>query len=163
MGSHSSSAEQAVKLAKTVAQPGAVLADEQARAESLALMAESGIAMVASLDESGHPRIKAMLKMETEGLKQVWFSTNTSSKRVAQFLRDARASVYFVDATGFRGLLLVGEMEVRRDAESRRRLWREGFEMYYPKGIDDPDYTVLRFVAREANYYHGLSNRTFAV
>jgi len=163
MCSHSSSAEQAVKLAKTVEQPSAVLADEQAKQASLKLMTESGIAMVASLDETGHPRIKAMLKMETEGLKQVWFSTNTSSKRVAQFLRDPRSSVYFVDPAGFRGLLLVGEMEVHRDEAARRRLWRDGFEVYYPKGLDDPDYTVLRFVAREANYYHGLSNRTFAV
>lgn len=163
MSSHSSSAEQAVKLAKTVERPGAVLADEPAKQASLKLVAESGVAMVASLDETGHPRIKAMLKMETEGLKHVWFSTNTSSKRVAQFLRDARASVYFVDPAGFRGLLLVGEMEVHRDEASRRRLWRDGFEVYYPKGLDDPDYTVLRFVAREANYYHGLSNRTFAV
>ncbi len=163
MSSHSSSVKQAVTLAKTVPQPGVAPADELTKQASLKLVAESGIAMVASLDDTGHPRIKAMLKMETEDLKYVWFSTNTSSKRVAQFLRDPRASVYFVDPAGFRGLLLVGEMEVRRDEAARRRLWHEGFEVYYPKGLDDPDYTVLRFVAREANYYHGLSNRTFAV
>ena len=71
--------------------------EEDASCIALALVERSGIALVGSNGEDGHHWIKAMLKMETEGLKTVWFSTNTSSRRVAQFLRDHRASVYFVD------------------------------------------------------------------
>lgn len=155
--------EKAASLAKECAGVPSNRSATQTAAEALSLVADSGIAMVASLDGSGHPYVKAMLKMETEGLKHVWFSTNTSSRRVAQFRKDPRASVYFVDPAGFRGLLLLGTMEVLTDREARQRLWRTGFEAYYPKGVDDPDYCVLRFSAREANYYHGLCNLTFAV
>ncbi|MGC9393386.1 MAG: pyridoxamine 5'-phosphate oxidase family protein, partial [Anaerolineae bacterium] len=111
----------------------------------------------------GFPNIKAMLKMENEGLKTVWLSTNTSSRRVAQLFRDPKACLYFVDMEGWMGLMLVGEMEVLQDAASRQRLWRDGFERYYPQGVDDPDYTVLRFTARWGNYYHALANVTFAI
>jgi general stress protein 26 len=135
--------------------------EADARRKALALVERSGIALVGSNGDGGHPWIKAMLNMETEGLETVWFSTNTSSRRVAQFLRDPRACVYFVDFSDWMGLMLVGEMEVLSDPESRQRLWREGFEKYYPLGVSDPDYSVLRFKATSANYYRQLDNLTF--
>lgn len=133
------------------------------RSESLALVARSAVAMVGSIGDGGYPFIKAMMKAEADGLKTIWFSTNTSSKRVSQFLKDGRACVYFLDQAAFKGLMLTGEMEVLNDAASRRRLWVDGCEVYYPLGVDDPDYTVLRFKAQSANYYHGLNNTNFAV
>jgi general stress protein 26 len=57
--------------------------------------------------------------------------------------------------------MLVGNMEVCTDKEHRTMLWREGFEIYYPKGIDDDDYCVLKFTAVKGNYYHGLNNLDF--
>jgi len=135
--------------------------EEEARRKALALVERSGIALVGSNSEDGHPWIKAMLKMETDELTMVWFSTNTSSRRVTQFRNDPRACVYFVDFSDWMGLMLTGEIEVLNDAESRQRLWRDGYEKYYPLGISDPDYTVLRFSAASANYYHQLDNLTF--
>ncbi|MFN2270923.1 MAG: pyridoxamine 5'-phosphate oxidase family protein [Anaerolineae bacterium] len=134
---------------------------EEAIREALALADRSGIAMVGTNGDNGYPNIKAMLKMENEGLNRIWFSTNTSSKRVGQFVQNSKTCVYFVDFEQWKGLMLVGDVEVLQDMESRQRLWREGFEKYYPLGVTDPDYTVLRFTAQRGNYYHALSNVTF--
>ena len=134
---------------------------EEAIKEALALANRSGIAMVGTNGDDGYPNIKAMLKMENEGLNRIWFSTNTSSKRVGQLVQNSKVCVYFVDFEQWKGLMLVGDVEVLQDAESKQRLWREGFEKYYPLGVTDPDYTVLRFTARWGNYYHALSNVTF--
>jgi general stress protein 26 len=136
---------------------------DAAIAESLALVERSIIAMLGTVDGNGHPNIKAMMNMEHEGLKVVWFSTNTSSKRVAQILRNPKTCVYFVDADQFKGLMLVGTIEVLQDDKSRQRLWRPGCEKYYPLGVTDPNYSVLRFTASWGNYYHGLSNITFDI
>jgi general stress protein 26 len=136
---------------------------EEASKEGLALADRATIALVGSNGDNGYPNVKAMIKMENEGLQQVWFSTNTSSKRVAQFLHNPKACVYFVDFDTWEGLLLVGCIEILQDAESRRRLWRPGCERYYPLGVDDPDYSVLRFTAEWGNYYHALSNVTFTL
>jgi general stress protein 26 len=135
--------------------------EAEARAKSLALMERSQIALVGSNGDDGHPWIKAMLKWETEELRRVHFSTNTSSKRVAQFRADPRACVYFVDFCDWMGLLLVGEMEVLDDPDLKLRLWHDGDEQYYPLGPSDPDYSVLRFTAGKANYYHRLENVDF--
>ena len=131
--------------------------------ESLTLIERSKVALVGSVDGSAFPNIKAMLNMAHDGLATVWFSTNTSSKRVAQWQHNPKACVYYVDEDNFKGLMLVGNIEVLQDAESRQRLWRPGFEQYYPLGVDDPDYSVLRFTAQWGNYYHGLSNLTFEI
>ncbi len=136
---------------------------DEARVRSLDLLNTAGIAFLGVNGPDGIPWIKAMFKMENEGLERIWFSTNTSSKRVAMVAADGRASVYVTDTGAFRGLLLLGDAEVRTDREARERLWREGFERYYPLGIDDPDYRVILFTARRANYYEMLSNVTFDI
>ena len=140
---------------------------EEALREALSLANRSNIAMLGTNGDDGYPNIKAMFnmkamfKIENDDMKTIWFSTNTSSKRVAQLNRDSRACVYFVDFDQVKGLMLVGNVEVLQDIESKQWLWREGFERYYPLGVTDPDYTVLRFTARWGNYYHALSNVTF--
>jgi len=128
---------------------------------SLNLANRSAIAMLGTIAENDYPNIKAMIKKDNEGLKVVWFSTNSSSKRVQQLINDPRTCVYFVDHANWEGLMLVGDIEVLQDAESRMRLWQEGDEKYYPLGVNDPDYTVLRFTTYSCNYYHGLANLTF--
>jgi len=128
---------------------------------SLDLANRSKIAMLGSNAENGYPNIKAMIKCENEGLKNIWFSTNTSSRRVNQLLKDPRTCVYFVDFDNWEGLMLVGDIVILQDLESRQRLWHEGDEKYYPLGIADPEYTILRFTTSSCNYYHGLTNLTF--
>ncbi len=93
----------------------------------------------------------------------MWFSTNTSSQRVAVLLKDSKSCVYYVDQENFMGLMLVGKIEVLQDEESRKRLWFEGAERYYQQGINDPDYCVLRFKAERGNFYHRLENIDFVV
>ena len=134
---------------------------EEAIREALSLANRSNIAMLGTNGDDGYPNIKAMFKMGNEDLKIIWFSTNTSSKRVAQLNRDSKACVYFVDFDQVKGLMLVGNVEVLQDIDSKKWLWREGFERYYPLGVTDPDYSVLRFMAQWGNYYHALSNVTF--
>ncbi|MDH4208536.1 MAG: pyridoxamine 5'-phosphate oxidase family protein, partial [Anaerolineae bacterium] len=80
-----------------------------------------------------------------------------------RLLQDSRSCVYYVDFDKWMGLMLVGTIEVLQDMESRQRLWRPGFERYYPQGVTDPDYSVLRFTAQWGDFYHALSHVTFDV
>jgi len=133
--------------------------------KSLELVDSCGAAMIGSNGEDGYPNIKAMLKIETEGIKTIYFSTNTSSKRVAQFKKNPKACVYFVDVNPpkYKGLMLVGEIEVLSDPELKQRFWHEGWEVYYHLGVTDPDYSILRFTTKWANYYESLKNISFEV
>lgn len=139
--------------------------DHNVKREALRLMTHSRDIIVCSIDEEGFPNAKAMFycKHDAAAGWKFWFSTNTSALRTAQFARSPKACLYFVDHEGGHGLMLVGEMRVCMDADSRRLLWKPTDVKYYPQGVDDPDYAVLMFTPAYGNYYHGLTKCRFDI
>lgn len=129
--------------------------------EIMDLLNTASTAAVCSVDENGYPNAKQMFKAKHDGLKTVWFSTNTSSMRVQQFRNNPKASIYFTGQMN--GLMLLGSMEICMDRESKEMLWSDGCEVYYPLGVDDPDYCVLKFTAETGNYYKSLVKHLFSV
>jgi general stress protein 26 len=105
--------------------------------------------------------MRAMIKAENEGLKTIWFSTNTSSRKIPQLKKNKKACVYFVNFEKWMGLMLIGSAQILQDKKSRERLWKEGDEKYYPKGVNDPDYSVIKFTSNRGRYYHSLKHATF--
>lgn len=133
---------------------------ESMKNEIKTLRETSKIAYVGSVSETGHPQIKAMHVLEHDSLDTQYFSTNLSSKRAQWFLHNPKASVYYCNEAQFKGALFSGSVEVCTDHETKAFLWRDGFEIYYPHGVDDEDYCVLKFTAATVNYYHRLHNET---
>lgn len=128
------------------------------------LMDKQGVAFIGSVDESGFPNIKAMLPpRKLEGIRQIYFTTNTSSMRVSQHRRDPKACVYFCDRRFFRGVMLRGTVEVLEDSDSKEMIWQEGDTMYYPLGVTDPDYCVLRFTAVDGQFYSNFKSEDFEI
>ena len=122
------------------------------------------IAFLGSVDGEGFPNVKAMLQpRKREGIKVFYFTTNTSSMRVAQFQANPKACVYFCDQRFFRGVMLRGTVEVLTDEESKRMIWREGDEVYYAQGVTDPDYCVLKFTAQSGRFYKDFKSESFEV
>jgi general stress protein 26 len=126
------------------------------------LIDKQGVAFIASVDGEGFPNMKAMLPpRKREGIREFWFTTNTSSIRVSQYRKNTAACIYFYDKRFFRGVMLKGKMEVLEDAESKEAIWRDGDTTYYPKGVTDPDYCVLKFTAKTGRYYSNFSSEDF--
>ena len=128
------------------------------------LIDKARVSIIGSVDEEGFPNSKAMLSpRKREGIKHLFFTTNTSSMRVGQYLNNPKACVYFFDQRFFRGVMLKGVMEVLHDRASKEMIWRLGDEMYYPGGVTDPDYCVLRFTAQTGRYYSNFKSENFEV
>ena len=54
------------------------------------------VSFICSIDKENYPNVKAMLKpRKRNGLKEFYFSTNTSSMRVSQYKENPNASIYF--------------------------------------------------------------------
>lgn len=128
------------------------------------LIDKQKVSFIGSIDEEGFPNMKAMLQpRKREGLKTIYFTTNTSSMRVAQYLKNDHACVYFCDKRFYRGAMLRGTMEVLTDSVSKEMIWSEGDTMYYPEGVTDPDYCVLKFTAISGRYYSNFKSENFKV
>jgi general stress protein 26 len=147
----------------TLSQRARAMTTQEAIRQSLELVEKSGFCMLGTIADDGSPNIKGMYNLKHQGLNKTWFSTNASSKRVQQLRKDNRACVYYVDAKPSKGLMLIGTIEILQDIESKKMLWSEGNEIYYPLGVTDPDYSVLCFTAERGNYYHALQNLTFEI
>ena len=121
-------------------------------------------AYIGSLDADGFPNIKAMLApRQREGLRVFYFTTNASSLRVRQYRHNPLSCVYFCDRRFFRGVMFRGVMEVLEDLENKSMIWREGDTLYYPLGLLDPDYCVLRFTVVSGRFYSKFRSEDFAL
>jgi len=128
------------------------------------LIDKVSISIISSVDTDGFPNTKAMLPpRKREGIKCIFFSTNTSSMRVKQYLENPKACIYFFDKRFYRGVMLKGTMEVLQDSKSKEMIWRDGDEMYYSKGVTDPDYSVLKFTAQSGRYYSKFKSEDFII
>lgn len=126
------------------------------------LIDKQGVAFISSIDEHGYPNTKAMLPpRKRDGIKVFYFTTNTSSMRVAQYKANPKACIYFCDRRFFRGVMLQGTVEVLEDSAHKELIWRDGDTMYYPLGVTDPDYCVLRFTAEHGRYYQNFKSENF--
>ena len=124
------------------------------------------ISFICSIDENNYPNMKAMLRpRKRNGLKEFYFSTNTSSMRVKQYINNPNASIYFYHKGLIRyvGVMLKGKMEVLTDSESKQMIWKKGDTIYYKNGVTDPDYCVLKFTAESGRYYCDLKTENFEI
>ena len=125
---------------------------------------KQSICYISSIDEEGFPNTKAMLQpRKRNGIREIYFSTNTSSRKVASFRRDPRACVYFCDKRFYRGIMLKGTVEVLTDPESKEMIWKFGDTMYYKGGVTDPDYCVLKFTTLSARYYSNFKSEDIEI
>lgn len=127
---------------------------------------KQSVSIISSIDNENYPNVKAMLKpRKRNGLKEFYFSTNTSSMRVKQYQNNSNASIYFYHKglIKYVGVMLKGKMEVLTDQETKNMVWKKGDTMFYKKGVTDPDYCVLKFTATNGRYYCDLKTESFDI
>lgn len=44
------------------------------------------------------------------------------------------------------------------DEKHKKMIWQEGDTMYYSKGVNDPDYCVLKFTTKSIRVYENFSS-----
>ena len=45
----------------------------------------------------------------------------------------------------------------------KEMIWQAGDELFYPKGVTDPDYCVLKFTAHKGRYYSSFKSEDFEI
>ncbi len=120
------------------------------------------VSFISTVDEDGFPAMRAMLQPRKIEGNIIWFSTNTSSNKVKELIKQPKSCVYFYckGPYFYTGVLLRGTATVLQDQASKNMLWLQGDTMFYKQGVTDPDYCVLRFVAQDARVYRNFKTET---
>ncbi len=137
-------------------------------------MENANACYLTTIDEEGFPTTRAMLNLRNK--KQfpklinlfnnhkedflIYFSTNTSSRKVAQIKANPKACVYFCDTKAHKGFRLLGIMQIVTDMEEKKALWHDWWKIYQ-FDYNDPDYSVLRLFPAFLEYYYQLENYRF--
>ena len=124
------------------------------------------VSFICSVDDENYPNVKAMLKPRKRvGLKEFYFSTNASSMRVSQYKENPNACIYFYHKglIKYTGVMLKGKMEILTDQKTKHMIWKKGDKIFYKKGVNDPDYCVLKFSATCGRYYCNLKTEYFEI
>lgn len=133
------------------------------------VMRESEAAYFTTLDDDGAPCTRAVFNLRREGqfpaYREIYaaaddpllvhVSTNTSSEKVRQLRREPRVSMYYCVPGTFHGVMLSGEVAEVGDEAVKDRFWQPGWEIYYPQGMRDPDYTILEMRPARARGWLG--------
>ena len=125
-------------------------------------ISEQKTAFIASVNAQGYPVVRAMLAPRKIDGNEIYFTTNTSSNKVKQYLSNNKACIYFYKRSKFKyqGVSITGDMEVCTDQETKNEIWRFGDKLFYKKGVTDPDYCVLKFQCKSAEYYCDFKTQT---
>ena len=128
------------------------------------LIDKQTVSYISSVDENGYPNTKAMLApVKREGIKTIYWHTNSPSMRVKQYRNNPKACVYFCDKRFFRGVMLKGTMEVVDDMDIKKEIWKDEFSMYYQGGYDGGDFILLKFTVENGRYYSNFRSEDFDV
>ncbi len=111
-------------------------------------------------NEKKFPKLSKMFAGHRNDLL-AYFSTNTSSTKVKHIQKNPVVSVYYCKPNEYCGVMLGGLIEIITDQNIKEGLWEEGWERYYPEGVEDEDYTVLHLLP---NHLRGWNrNKTFVL
>ncbi|MHA2247103.1 MAG: pyridoxamine 5'-phosphate oxidase family protein [Candidatus Hodarchaeales archaeon] len=91
----------------------------------------------------------------------VYFGTNTSSTKIKHILKNPAVSAYYCKPNKYRGVMLGGSIEIITDQNIKEGLWEEGWERYYPEGINDEDYSVLHLLPKHVRGW--FESKTFVL
>ena len=149
----------------------------EARILGTQLMEVSDMVYLTTLQPDGYPHTRSVWNLRNrKSFGRLWpffkernkdflvlFGTNTSSNKIKHIIANPKVSAYYCDPADYRGLTLIGDAVIDDDMEIKKMLWDPAWTFYYPKGIEDPDFSVIRLKPRRAKYYHRGEVCDFAV
>lgn len=98
-------------------------------------------------DKKQHSGLVGMFERHKEDFL-IYMVTSSSSVKMRQIRANPKISVLFAVYTevpsDFQYLMLCGEVEEVSDRQLKTQLWQAGWEIFWQKGAEDPEYTVLR-------------------
>lgn len=115
------------------------------------LLKDFDTTMLVTVDNDGglHARPMAVASLEADG--DTYLVTSIESPKVAE-IKDY-PSVALTFQSGRQYAALRGRAAIVRDRHLIGKLWKAPWKLWFPKGKDDPEITLLKFDAESGEYW----------
>ena len=88
----------------------------------------------------------------------LWFVTSVQGQIPQELSGDARTLLIFQGAGHY--VALWGRAVVVTDSELARQYWRDEYRAWVPRGLDDPDLRLVKFIPHSAEFWSTGSEDT---
>jgi general stress protein 26 len=117
------------------------------------LMKDVRICMFTTVDEDGSLHSRPMALQEAEFDGDLWFFTGKSSAKVHEIDREQHVNVAFSKPEDNVYVSVSGIAREVHDRAKAKELWNPFYKTWFPKGLDDPELTLLRVDVNRAEYW----------
>lgn len=115
------------------------------------LLKDFDTAMLVTRSRDGHMHARPMAVAELEPNADAYFVTGIDSPKVSEIEADPRVTLTFQSSRQF--ATVCGRVSVIRDRALLDRLWKEAWKVWFPKGKEDPELSLLKFDAEQGELW----------
>ncbi len=108
------------------------------------------VSLATSMESKPSCRIMEIQKVDSD--LKIWFVAHKSSPKITQIDKNSNVCIVSFNEDTFRDIRLFGRIEVLTDMETKKSVWNDELEPYFPGGINDPELTVLKFISERLEY-----------
>jgi general stress protein 26 len=134
------------------------LSSTEQREHFISLLRQFDTVMLVTLnnDHEFHGRPMAVASIEPDG--HLWFLTSSDTAKVHEIEMDSHAYLTAQDGdSSF--LTLSGRATLVEDREKVRELWQEGFKVWFPGGVDDPEIELISIRPEAGEFWDTTGGR----
>jgi len=118
------------------------------------LIEDIKVAMVTTADTDGTLRSRPLQTVGIDDDCTVWFFTSQTSPKVNEAEADAgRVNVSYASPAKQDYVSISGRARLVRDREKMKKLYTQWVEVFFPKGLEDPDLALMRIDIEKAEYW----------
>jgi len=108
--------------------------------------------MLVTRTAAGPLEARPMRIAEVEPSGALWFVTSRASRKISEIVQDPRVLLVYQDASG-QYLSVSGTARVVDEPLRTRRLWKESYKTWFPKGADDPEVVLVSVEPEVAEFW----------
>ena len=129
----------------------------------VAIMKETNLFAFLATSDGDQPRVRPVSPIVEDDMS-VWVATSAGSRKVKQIRQNPRISLAFVQhPRGEKAATVIGEAEIVRDLEQKKRVW--GLSPYdpsqhFPDGPESEDYCVLKINIKKIEWWEDFESGT---
>ena len=117
------------------------------------------VGMLTTMQDDGDHRSRPMQTQKLDAEGSLWFLTSRSSHKTEELQKHPNVNVAYADAKNQSYVSVVGTASLVDDAAVKEELWSPIAKAWFPKGLEDPDLTVLKVKIKEAEYWDSSSSK----
>jgi general stress protein 26 len=115
------------------------------------------VAMMVTIEPDNSLRARPMATQEVDFDGSLWFFSNESSGKNYEIRGSADVQLSYVDADKNRYVSLSGIAQLVHDRSKAAELWTPAMQAWFPKGVNDPDLSLIKVDVQKGEYWDGPS------